>query len=313
MRKRLVAGIDLGGTKIATLITDLEGNRLARVQIPTEARNGPKSVLARMADSVYLAMDEGGLDRSCLEAVGIGSPGPLDSTKGIVLDVGNLGWKNVAVTQHMRDYFHLPVILENDANCAAYAEYVFGAGAGYDNMIYVTVSTGIGCGIITGGRVYRGSRDFAGEFGHICLEPGGRHCLCGNNGCLEAYASGTGIAAMMSEAAGIPMDSQAAVEAARSGDSRALGVLREAGERLGHGLSILVQLFDPGAIVLGGGVMNAFSLFEADTRRVLSEHIYRNLEGGAVICRAKLEGDAGCVGAARLAAELINNCTPLSF
>jgi len=285
----LYGAIDLGGTKLRAIVADLEGAVRGEVIVPTEAEGGPDHVIGRMVETLAAAAADAGLGLGDLRGLGVASPGALNLVNGIVHEAPQLpGWDGVPLPRILSDRLDVPVLLENDANAAALGENRFGAGRGTRQMIYFTVSTGVGGGIIIDGRVYHGVTGSAGELGHIIVQPNGARCLCGELGCLEAYASGTGIAwraAELVEAGDAPglervrrekgeLDADEIADAAREGDEAARRLFDEAGFYLGIALTNCVNIFNPEMIVLGGGVtFGAGDLFVAraeDTMRQLS-------------------------------------------
>ncbi|MEW6048842.1 MAG: ROK family protein, partial [Bacillota bacterium] len=196
-----VAGVDLGGTKIAAGLVDEGGRVLHRVELLTRPEEGPAAVMDRMIGSVREVCRAAGVRPEELQAVSVACPGPLDPVRGVVTEAPNLHWRNVNVTAPMREALGAPVYLENDANAAALGEWWAGAGRGTRSFIYVTVSTGIGGGIVIEGRIYGGAHWAAGEIGHtVAVVENGPLCGCGRRGCLEAMASGTAIARRAAEA-----------------------------------------------------------------------------------------------------------------
>jgi len=191
--KNYVVGIDLGGTKISCALADLEGNVKAQHTTPTNAHEGEQAVLDRIIGCVETVICEGKVTIDEVEAIGIGSPGPLDARTGIIITTPNLPFKNFNLVSPLKAKFGIPVYLDNDANVAAIGEFMLGAGKGTENMIYITVSTGVGGGAILNGKIYRGSTSNALEIGHSTVAPGTVRCNCGNMGCLEAVSSGTAI------------------------------------------------------------------------------------------------------------------------
>jgi len=314
----LVAGVDLGGTKILTVLADREGKLLARVKVPTEAALGQGHVIDKIVESVQTALREAGAPADSVRAVGMGAPGPLDPSRGWLHFAPNLGWRDVHLGEMLGSRLGLPVYLDNDANLAALGEYVYGAGRDTGDMVYITVSTGVGGGLILGGRIYHGAGGGAGEIGHITVAADGPPCGCGNTGCLEAVASGTALArraaALVEDGRGAGIlaaaggdtgrvTARTVVQAALAGDPEALVIVRDAGRYLGIALAGLVNLLNPAAVVLGGGVIQGDApLWEA----MLEEVRRRSLESSrqAVrIVRAGLGGDAGVMGAVALAIE----------
>ena len=198
--KKYVIGVDLGGTKISTAISTIEGNILANVVLPTKAEEGEAAVLGRIVQSIDEVIVGSSTSIDEIEAIGIGSPGPLDAKKGIIITTPNLPFKNYNLVQPLKEKYNIPVYLDNDANAAAIGEYMFGAGKGKNSIVYFTVSTGVGGGAVLDGKVYRGHTSNALEIGHTTVDPNGPRCNCGNLGCLEAMSSGTAIAKKGKEA-----------------------------------------------------------------------------------------------------------------
>jgi glucokinase len=264
--------VDLGGTKLYSAILDSTARVLGEDLCDTEAASGVSSVLNRIVASLTRAARDAGVDCNNLYRVGVAAPGPVETARGHIIDPPNLpGWGDVALGPLLSERLGLPVAVENDANAAAYGEYVAGAGRGARALIYVTVSTGIGGGIVLDGVLYRGPDGAAGEIGHMVVLAGGPACGCGRRGCLEAVASGTAIArdgrnaiergqAMilrrLAAAANDEVSAEMVAEAAAAGDGDAAGILLRAAEMLGIGLGNLVNIFNPDVIVLGGGVTN---------------------------------------------------------
>jgi glucokinase len=195
MPKRYV-GIDLGGTNLKLGLVAADGRVLMSHASPTEAAGGPQHVLERMAGAVVELCDKAGLRVADIAAVGVGSPGPVDTKRGRVVFAPNMpGWRDIAVSDVLRKKLRRPVRLENDANIAAYGEFRCGAARHVRDMFLLTLGTGIGGGIVLDGRLFRGVSDTGAELGHVVIQHGGRACGCGNRGCLEAYASATGVVA----------------------------------------------------------------------------------------------------------------------
>ena len=271
MSADIYAGIDLGGTKILVLVADAEGKVLGEVRVPTLATQGPESVITRMVDAVRSAASEARVETGSIAGAGVSAPGPIDTAEGIITDPPNLpGWHNVPLARILRERLGIPVVLENDANCGAVGEHMFGAGRGYRHMLFVTISTGIGGGIIIDNELYAGASGAAGEVGHIGVSVDGPSCGAGHPGCLEAFASGTAIAARardMIAAGGLPRTARIAEHdpplsaksvqmASEQGEAEATAIITSAGRYLGIGLASLINVFNPQAIVLGGGLTN---------------------------------------------------------
>jgi glucokinase len=292
-RRRYLGVVDLGGTKILSMIVDEGGRILGEDRRPTEAAEGPEVGLERIAASLEAVLAETGLGRDDLRAAGVCSPGPIDPVRGVLPEASNLpGWINVPIRQYLADRLGVPVILEHDATAAAYGEFVYGAGRGFRNIIYITVSTGIGAGLVLDGRLYRGASGAAGEVGHITIEAEGPPCFCGKPGHVEGLASGRAIAregeAVLARG-GSPLMARLAEEdgqlsaatvqrAAEAGDPEAIRILRRAGYYLGIGLAAYVDIFNPEVLIIGGGLrhMRDFYLGPAEeemTRRAWQENL----------------------------------------
>lgn len=309
-------GIDLGGTKLLAAIIDADGRVVRKKEIPTEAAQGAESVIARMIGLVEELTGSG----AELHGIGVATAGTLDAGRGVVLFAGNLGWRDVPLGAALQAKFGCRVQVENDANAAAYGEWRAGAGRGTSDCVYVTVSTGIGAGLISGGRLVTGTSHSAAEFGHLTLDWRGPKCACGNVGCLELYASGTAIARRAAEAVAggsaeaQPLAALAGGEAASvtarhvsaaaaSGDAFALGLLREAGEALGAGLAGIVHAANPELIVLGGGTIKIGEPLLAPMREAFAARCIPSMARHVRFATTELGGDAGAIGAALLAAE----------
>jgi glucokinase len=292
VKERYIIGVDLGGTNIVAGAMPLDGSReIAMRTAPTLADGGADAVVERIAamieEVIAQTISETGAERTDFLGVGIGSPGPLDREKGIVIVTPNLGWKNFPLRDEIAKRVKLDATLDNDANCATLGEFWCGAAVGGRNVIGMTLGTGIGGGLILDGKLYHGSSDAAGEIGHTTIDSTGRRCKCGNYGCLEAYASGPAIAERAREALrGDEGDSilpgmvdgdlkrltaQTVYEASKRGDSVAREVVRETARFLGAGVSNLINIFNPDVVVLAGGVTQAgdalFEPLRAEVRR----------------------------------------------
>lgn len=314
MNKDLVVAIDLGGTRIRAALVNGKGEILERRSQLTLADEGRDSVIARLIAVAREVINlRGSKD---ISAVGVGAPGPLDHRTGVIASAPNLpGWYNVPLRDIVQAELGLPVLLGNDANLAGLGEGTYGAGKGVCNLVYITVSTGIGGGIIVDGQMLLGERGLAAEVGHMSVEAFGPECACGNIGCLEALASGTSIARRANEliAAGAATDMAAlipdggeataeiVVEAAREGDGVALEIMETAGYYLGVGVVNLLHLFNPKMVIIGGGVSNAAHLLFDSVHKVVAQRAMPPYREGLVITSAALGDDAGLLGAAALA------------
>lgn len=291
--KECVIAIDIGGTKIAAGVVDRGGKVYALRQVLTKKTKGPKSVIAQVRKLIDELLHTKTVPGS-IRAIGIITPGPINR-KGIVLHSPNLpGWKNVDLRRALHIRNAIPIHVENDANGAAMGEYLFGAGKGADCLLYITVSTGIGCGIILNGKIFQGATGSAGEMGHITIQPGGPRCGCGKRGCVEALASGTAIARI----AGRP--SEVVAESAREGDRRSIAVIRDAARALGFVIGNTINLMNPDRVVIGGGVGQMGELFLKPMRQAAHETALATLWPNVKIVQSRLGNRVGVLGAAAI-------------
>ncbi len=314
MTKRLAAGIDLGGTKILSAVMAEDGSVLGEDRCLTLAAEGPDAVVRRIIESLERALVRAEVEAAALEGAGISSPGPLDPWQGIVTEAVNLpGFRNVPLARLVSDACGRPALLEHDAAAAAYGELRFGAGAGFRHLVYVTVSTGIGAGIIIDGRVYRGASGAAGEVGHMSIDEQGPPCNCGSRGCVEAFSSGLAIARQAAEAmaagrspllqelaGGAPPTPELVHEAATRGDAACREVIEEAGRRLGIGLAGVLNCLDPQALIVGGGLTGLGDLYLRPAFEAARGHAFEQNANDVTIGLAKLGDFASALGAAAL-------------
>jgi glucokinase len=308
---RIALAFDLGGTELRAALVGDGGKLLAFASVPTRARDGPDAVIAQIT---MLA------EKTCSEVpdarplgIGIGAPGPLDPVAGILTAPPTLsGWREVPLARLLQDRLNLPVRLENDANAAALGEWRFGAGRGAASLVFVTVSTGIGGGVISDGRIVHGRRGLAGEIGHMTITSESERCLCGAVGCFEAVASGTALG-RRATALTKPGDGSAlrtlshdgevtgrhVVEAARGGDEAALALIDREARWLGIGFTNLLHLYSPDMIVMGGGISHGYDLLHNPIEATIQERAmpaYRDVP----VVPAQLGRHAGLIGAASL-------------
>lgn len=286
-------GLDVGGTNLkwAVVERDAEARLLKTGRIPTDTRDGEKSVVQQLLDVARTVVD----DVEGIDSVGVGMPGVLDPAAGTTRFIPNIpgDWDGVRVIDRMTTAVGTPARLINDARAFALAEHGLGAGRGASSMLGITLGTGVGGGLILGGRLYLGHEGTAGEFGHQTILPDGPRCNCGNNGCLEALARADAIAA----ACGQP-GVEESVAAARNGDARAQQGLRDVGRYLGIGASNVVVLLSVDRIVLGGGVAGAGEMLLDPIRQELARRVHvTDVERIAVVC-GELGIWAGAIGAA---------------
>lgn len=309
MEKKYVVGVDLGGTKIYTALVDLEGNIVKEKVVETLASEGQEAVSERILDTIANVI--AGVDNELIKAIGVGSPGPLDAKKGIIFEPSNLPFKNYEIVKTIKDRFNLPTYLDNDANVATLAEFMFGAGKGTENMVYITVSTGIGGGAVINGKLYRGNTANALEVGHMTVSKEGPRCGCGNVGCAESFASGTAIGKRAKEAVASKVATslkkyndvtakEVFIEAAE-GDAEAKRILDNALYYLGITVGNVMTHLDPEKVVMGGGVINGGDIVIETVKKVVAERCLSVFAENCSIEKAKLGGQAGVLGAAALA------------
>lgn len=312
---RIFGGIDLGGTKIYSVVATAEGDVLGEDERPTESDAGADSVVARMVDSLRAASDAAGASFRDLTRIAVAAPGPIDIDAGVVTAAPNLGWTDVPLRSLLARGLQAEVLLENDANAAALGEFVYGAGKPYDTMVYVTISTGIGGGFVFDGKIFHGASGAAGEIGHITVEPSGPTCFCGNRGCLEIVASGTAIGRIATEAvkagrsetmqrlADDPeeIDSEDVARAAAEGDPVANEILDEAARYIGIGFGSLINLVNPQAIVVGGGVSKLGARILDPATAEAKRRSFPQSFGDCTITLAKLGSRVGALGAVAVA------------
>lgn len=314
---RYILGIDIGGTNLVLGAVTEDGRTVrALVTEPTGAPDGPDVVIHRiitMAKGVMARTREQDPAAEFL-GVGIGSPGPLDRKSGVVIFTPNLRWTDMPVRDRIGEALGLPAALDNDANCALLGEHWVGAAQGARHAVCFTLGTGIGGGIIVDGKLVHGASDVAGEIGHITIEVNGRRCGCGNDGCLEAYASGPAIARRSIEAidAGATTEMPALVhgdsslitaqtvfEAATAGDPLADEIVRDTARYLGVGIANLLNILNPEVVVICGGVTRAGDHLFHPLRREVARRAFKPAVAACRIVPGELPGTAGVVGAAR--------------
>lgn len=308
-------GVDLGGTKIHTALADEEGNILAEVRIATGAQEGQTAVIQRMVDSVAEVCTALG-DNSTVDCIGVGVPGTIHPDTGLLFVAPNLGWENIPLRSLLQEKLAAPVYTDNDANLGAWGESLFGAGVGMPHLMYVTVSTGIGAGLILNGNIIHGVQGGAGEIGHMVLDPQGPLCHCGKRGCLEALASGTAIAKtarqlvaagqgqrILAQAQGQVenITAQTVAQAAAQGDPQAVEILKHAGSMLGLGLANAAELLNPGLIILGGGAMNAGESLWFSMQQSMAQNLSADTKRQLTLVPAALGKRSALMGAVALA------------
>ncbi len=308
-------GVDVGGTNIATGITDENGKLIKKISVKTLGDRPPQEITKDIYNSVKTLMDETGITKDDFELIGIGIPGCVDNKTGLVLQTENMNLSNFPLVKEMQKYIDKPIIMANDANCAVLGEMVAGGAKGYSNVLMITLGTGIGGGFVLDGKIYEGVNGAALEAGHIVIVDNGIQCNCGRKGCFEKYASATALIRITEEYMEKYPDSlmknylketgevsgMTAFKAAKAGDKAADMAVEEYARYLALGISNLINLFQPEVLLVGGGVSNEGDYLLDRVRKYVKEWVYAyGIIKSTVIKRAELANDAGIIGAAFL-------------
>lgn len=308
-------GIDIGGTNIACGIVDEECRIIASAKVKTNAPRPYEEILEAIKESVRAACAKAGISPSNAECIGIGCPGTCNSESGTVEYSNNLGFVNAPVGRDIEEAFGLKTYLDNDANAAAFGEFVAGAARGSRNAVVITLGTGVGSGIIIDGKIYSGSNFAGGEIGHTVIVADGLPCTCGRNGCFEAYSSATGLIRMTSEAAALNPESltarlieqdgrvsaRTAYKAMKQGDETGKAITERYVKYLACGIANTINIFQPDILCIGGGVCNEGDTLLLPLRELVAEQIYsKNSAKNTEIVICSLGNEAGIIGAAML-------------
>jgi glucokinase len=317
LKEEYVVGIDLGGTKIYAAVVNQNGDILATARKKTKFELGFDKVVERITNCAKLALQKSGISLEQIKGVGVGSPGPLDLVNGKIIETPNLKWKDAPLRDRLLENLNLPVKIDNDGNVGILGENIFGAGKNAKHMVGLFVGTGIGGGIIVDGKILHGFNENAGELGHMILDPSGPVCGCGNNGCLEAFASRLSIereirvAALHGEKTTVfnGMDdkndrlrSKRLAEAYKNQDTAVTAAINKSAKYIGFGVASLLNIFNPEVVVIGGGVVEAIGQPYVDlVKQTAEQNVFpialRNVE----IVPAKLGDDSAVLGASVLA------------
>lgn len=320
---KVTIGVDLGGTNVKAAAVTQDGRILGKDSRPTFAEKGLDAVMDTMVESIDQALRAARLGRDNLLAVGVGAPGPMNWQTGVVFAPPNLpGWKNVPLAELMHERIGVPTFVDNDANVACYGEFWSGAGRGVESLVLLTLGTGVGGGIVVLGQLLRGPDGTAAEIGHLCVMRDGRQCNCGAKGCLETYASVTGMVRTAVE--GIQSGRKTALmamcnsdldrltgkmvsDAVQQGDEFASWVMHETGVWLGIGIGSLINLLNPEKVVLAGGMIAAGEALFKPIRETARAQAFEVPAKRAEIVPAGLGADAGVIGAAGCALERLQH------
>lgn len=308
-------GIDLGGTNIVAGVVDENYNIVATAKTKTNCPRAEKEIADDMAKMALEAVKNANLTIDDIEWIGIGTPGIANSETGIIEYSNNLGFNNTPMVKYIQETIDKPVFIENDANAAAYGEYVAGAAKGAKNAVCITLGTGVGAGVVIDGKIYSGSNFAGAEIGHTVIEVDGAECSCGRKGCFEAYSSATGLIRMTKEAIAENPDcimakmaeekgkvtARTSFDAMRAGDSIAKAVVDKYIKYLAAGITNTINIFQPDILCIGGGVCNEGDPLLLPVKEIVKKEVYtRNSPKNAEIVIAKLGNDAGIIGAAFL-------------
>lgn len=300
-------GIDLGGTNIAAGIVDKNRKIICNDSTPTLSTRHYTEIVKDMADLCTQLIEKAGLSVSDISGIGIGSPGTIDNKNGVVVYANNLDWYDIPLAAELKKYIDVPVNIENDANAAAYGEFVE-CGGDVDSFVAITLGTGVGGGVIIDRKIYRGFNGAGGELGHTVLIHGGEPCTCGNDGCWESYASVTALirqtkAAIAEHPESImakdeKISGRTAFNAAKAGDKTAQAVVDKYIEYVASGITNIINIFQPNILVIGGGISKEGDYLLNPIKEYAKKHSYCKAVAQTDIRIASLMNDAGIIGAA---------------
>ncbi|MDE5763814.1 MAG: ROK family protein [Ruminococcus sp.] len=308
-------GIDLGGTNIVAGVVDEEYNIIAKASTKTNCPRPEKEIADDMAKMALQAVENANLTIDDIEWIGVGTPGIANSATGIIEFAGNLGFNNTPMVKYIQETIDKPVFIENDANAAAYGEYIAGSAKGAKNAVCITLGTGVGAGVVVDGKIYAGSNFAGAEIGHTVIEVDGAQCSCGRKGCFEAYSSATGLIRMTKEAIEEHPDCKMAewaeeegrvtartsFDCMRAGDKYAKAVVDKYIKYLAAGITNTINIFQPDILCIGGGVCNEGDPLLLPMKAIVEKEVFtRNSEKNTKIVIASLGNDAGIIGAAFL-------------
>ena len=306
-------GIDLGGTNIAAGVVDSSFNILSKASTPTKRPRPCRDICADMVKVALDAVEQAGLSADDIESVGVGAPGTVNSETGTIEYSNNLDFYNEPVADYIAELIHKPVYIENDANAAAYGEYIAGSAKGASDAVCITLGTGVGGGIIIDGKIYSGFNFAGAEIGHMVVEADGPLCTCGRRGCFEVFSSATGLIRMTKEAMdadptskmhemmGDHISGRLAFNAMRAGDESAKKVVDKYIKYLAIGITNTINIFQPEILCIGGGVCNEGDALMTPLREAVKEQVYSKRSAkNTEIVRASLGNEAGIIGAAFL-------------
>lgn len=305
-----VIAVDLGATNIRTALVTSAGKIVERKEQRTKVAQGYKVVIHQIKELIWDMIKKARVDLQQIRGIGVGSPGPLNTKTGVIIDTPNLGWKNVGLKDAIEDEFRLPTYVDNDGNLAALGEKWLGAGKEVENLVCLTLGSGIGGGIISQGEIFHGSNDAAGELGHIIVEPEGLKCGCGNYGCMEAYAAGPSMVKRTILAIKEGRKTQLGTadeispaliyQAALQKDELASQIIKDTGRYLGIGIVSIVNVLNPELIIIGGRVSQMGEMLLNYIKEEVTKRAYLLPAKNISIVLAQLGDDAGIIGASKM-------------
>lgn len=299
-------GIDIGGTKVNMGLVDEDANILASKIMPTPPGKEPGAVAELVAREALAMAGEAGLSMDGINSIGVGVPGTADTKTGFVTYCPNLGWSDVPLGGYFMEHLGREVLVAQDARLAAWGETLYGAARGYADSACITLGTGIGCGLVAGGKIYNGGMNTAGELGHMVIIPNGRECACGRRGCLERYCSGTGMLITARERFPQKLTGSSRTEdifdMAYAGDPDALKLIEDSVDLLALGVGALVEIMSPGIVVISGGMCTHEKLIIEPLRRKVygNGYVAWARKRALKIEKAELTRDAPMIGASAL-------------
>ncbi len=314
-RACLALGVNIGGTKVVSILTDLDGTVLERHDTPLDRTWSVERQLGQIISAIEEVIPTNSL-RERIIGIGVGLPGLLDSTRGISVFAPNLGWRDLPIKSILEERFEIPVCIDNAVRVGALGERWWGAGRTARNIVALYVGTGVGAGMILDGKLYRGSQEAAGEIGHVVVAEGGAQCSCGNRGCLEAMASGPAIVrqayAQLKRGresllqnvvqTGRQLTGELVYEAAKQGDALAGEIMHSVAKYIGIGMSIIINLFNPELLVFNGGVSRSWDLIKPTVLATVAERVFASCENVQIVT-SELGDSVGALGAATLVIE----------
>lgn len=304
MAKKFIVAVDLGGTNLKIALVDLKYRIIYKKFLKTQKFINKESLILELVSSVSKMISSANLKKNQILGIGLGLPGPIDVRKGLVHFFPNIrGWNNVALRRILEKRLKIPVYIDNDAKLMTLAEHKLGAAKGFNYAICLTLGTGVGGGIISQGRLYRGANNASAEIGHLPINEKGPRCNCGGRACLEAYVGNKRILSTIKEKFGRDVSLEELSVLAKKNNSKALAIWNQVGEHLGVAISGLINILNPDCVVIGGGIANAGKFLFESIRKTISNRAMSVQARHAKVLKAKLGADAGLIGAAILAKE----------